>query len=274
MTIVGRWNLPRPSRLLTFPGGSFSRTQCCRNWTQEALINNYDLQTAAARVEEARAQIGVARSFLYPQVNFNGGGSVQQVSRVSEPPPFGTSRTYQNWLLGLNMAWEFDVFGRIRREAESATGVFLATEQAQRGVYITLIADVAQSYFILRELDLDSLEIGRRTVKINDDTVEFYRRRLFGGVSNQLEVDQAVANRARTASTIPEVERQIVAQENLINFLLGRNPGLIPLGTALTDQYYPPSVPACNSRGIALMPARCQGRRGFAACDQCRYRRR
>ena len=54
--------------------------------TREALINNYDLQTAAARVEEARAQIGVARSFLYPQLNLNGGGSVQQVSRVSEPP--------------------------------------------------------------------------------------------------------------------------------------------------------------------------------------------
>ena len=211
--------------------------------TREALINNYDLQTAAARVEEARAQIGVARSFLYPQLSASGGGSVQQVSRVSEPPPFGTSRTYQNWLLGLSMAWEFDVFGRIRREAESATGVFLATEQAQRGVYITLIADVAQSYFILRELDLE-LEIGRRTLKINDDTIEFYRRRLLGGVSNQLELDQAIANRSRTAATIPEVERQIVTQENLINFLLGRNPGPIPRGTALTDQYYPPSIPA------------------------------
>ena len=69
--------------------------------TREALINNYDLRTAAARVEEARAQIGVARSFLYPQINFNGGGSVQQVSRASEPPPFGTSRTYQNWLAGI-----------------------------------------------------------------------------------------------------------------------------------------------------------------------------
>ena len=60
--------------------------------TREALINNYDLQTAAARVEEARAQIGVARSFLYPQVNLNGGGIAQQVSRASEPPQthFGT----------------------------------------------------------------------------------------------------------------------------------------------------------------------------------------
>ena len=68
---------------------------------------------------------------------------------------------------------------------------FFATEQAQRGVLITLIADVAQSYFILRELDLE-LEISRRTLRVNDETVEFYRRRLFGGVSNQLEFDQAI----------------------------------------------------------------------------------
>jgi len=115
-------------------------------------------------------------------------------------------------------------------------------EQAQRGVYITLVADVAQSYLILRELDLE-LEIGRRTLRVNDETIEFYRRRLLGGVSNQLELDQAVANRSRTASTIPEIERQIVTQENLINFLLGRNPGPIPRGAALTDQYYPPSIP-------------------------------
>ncbi len=196
------------------------------------MSNNYDLQTAAARVEEARAQTGIARSFLYPQVNVSGGGIAQQVSRLTEPSQTLTSthRNFQNWLWGFGLAWELDVFGRIRREAESATGVFLATEQAQRGVYITLVADVAQSYFILRELDLE-LEIGRR-------------RRLLGGVSNQLELDQATANRSRTAATIPEIERQIVTQENLINFLLGRNPGPVPRGTVLTEQYYPPSVPA------------------------------
>ena len=69
--------------------------------------------------------------------------------------------------------------------------VFLATEQAQRGVFITLVADVAQSYFILRELDLE-LEISRRTLQLNDETVEFYRTRLEGGVSNRLELDQAI----------------------------------------------------------------------------------
>ena len=235
---------PAAESIADLPWWEVFKDPTLQELTREALQNNYDLQTAAARVEEARAQIGVARSFLYPQVNVNGGGSAQQVSRLSEPPQsFGASRTYQNWLLGLNMAWELDVFGRIRREAESATGVFLATEQAQRGVLISLVADVAQSYFILRELDLE-LEISRRTLRVNDDTVEFYRRRVFGGVSNQLELDQSFANRARTAATIPELERQIATQENLIKFLLGSNPGPVPRGAALTDQYYPPSIPA------------------------------
>jgi multidrug efflux system outer membrane protein len=105
------------------------------------------------------------------------------------------------------------------------------------------VADVAQSYFTLRELDLE-LEIARRTVQLNDETVRFYQRRLGGGVSNRLELDTAIANRSRTGSTIPELERQIAVQENQINLLLGRNPGPIPRGTALTEQYSPPSIPA------------------------------
>jgi outer membrane protein, multidrug efflux system len=211
--------------------------------TREALRNNYDLRTAAARVEEARSQIGVVRSFLYPQVNFKGGGSAEQVSRASEPPQaFGANRTFQNWLMSFGMVWEMDVFGRIRREAEAATGVYLATEQDRRGVFITLVADVAQFYFILRELDLE-LEISRRTLRVNDETVEYYRRRVNGGVSNQLELDQAIANRSRTAAVIPDLERRIAVQENLISFLLARNPGAIPRGAVLTDQYQPPTIP-------------------------------
>jgi multidrug efflux system outer membrane protein len=211
---------------------------------RDALRNNYDLRTAAARVEDARAQIGVARSFFYPQVNFNAGGSAQQVSRASEPPEsFGANRSFQNWVAGFGMVWEIDVFGRIRREAESASAAYFATEMDRRGVYITLVADVAQFYFNLRELDLE-LEIARRTLKLNDATIRFYSSRFETGVSNRLEVEQAVANRARTAAVIPDLERRIAIQENLINFLLGRNPGTIPRGAVLTDQYYPPMIPA------------------------------
>lgn len=211
--------------------------------TRVALSNNYDLRTAVARMEEARAQIGVVRSFLYPQMNVNAGGNAQQVSRVSDPPPVSTSRNFQNWVAGFGLAWEFDVFGRIRRETEAATAVYYATEMDRRAVYIALVGDVAQSYFTLRELDLE-LEISRRTLQINDDTIQFYSKRVSGGVSNQLEVDQATANRARTAAVIPDLERRITIQENLLNFLLGRNPGAIPRGAVLIDQYQPPTVPA------------------------------
>ena len=220
----------RAESLADLPWWELFRDPALQELTREALNNNYDLRIAAARVEEARAQIGIARSFLYPQINLSANGSVQQVSRATEPSQTITAdRTFRNLLLGFGLAWELDVFGRIRREAEAATGIFLATEQAQRGVYITLVADVAQSYFTLRELDLE-LEIARRTVKVNDETVEYYRNRLTGGVSNRLEVDTAVSNRSRTAATIPDLERQIAIQENQINLLLGRNPGPIPRG--------------------------------------------
>ena len=230
--------------LADLPWWELFKDSVLQELTNEALRNNYDLRTAAARVEEARAQVGVVRSFLYPQVSLNGGGIAQQVSRATEPPQtLITSRTFQNWVAGFSTVWEFDVFGRIRRQTEAASATYVATEMDRRGVYISLIGDVAQAYFNLREFDLE-LEIARRTIKINDETIQFYQRRLGGGVSNQLEVDQAIANRSRTAATIPELERQITTQENFINYLLARNPGPIPRGTALTDQYYPPAIPA------------------------------
>jgi multidrug efflux system outer membrane protein len=235
---------PATESLADLPWWEVFKDPVLQELAREALRNNYDLRTAAARVEEARTQIGVVRSFLYPQVNFNGGGSAQQVSRASEPPQsVGANRTFQNWSAGFGMVWEFDVFGRIRREAEAASATYVASEMDRRGVYITLIADIAQFYFDLRELDLE-LEIARRTLEVNDDTVRFYRSRFETGVSNRLEVEQALANRARTAAVIPDLERRIAIQENLINYLLGRNPGTIPRGTVLTDQYHPPTVPA------------------------------
>ena len=88
--------------LADLPWWELFRDPVLQELTREALNNNYDLRIAAARVEEARAQIGITRSFLYPQVNLNGSGSVQQVSRASEPPQsFGADRTFQKLALGL-----------------------------------------------------------------------------------------------------------------------------------------------------------------------------
>ena len=78
---------------------------------------------------------------------------------------------------------------------------------------VTLVGDVASNYFLLRELDLQ-LEIARRTLGLNDETVTYFQNRLDGGVSNRLEVDRIRANRARTAAAIPEIEQQIAIVEN------------------------------------------------------------
>ena len=102
---------------------------------------------------------------------------------------------------------------------------------------------MASNYLLLRQLDLE-LEIARDTVVSNDKTVDFYEKRLAGGVSNRLEVDQAVANRARTATTIPDIERRIAITENALSLLLGRVPGPVERGAALGDQHLPPVVPA------------------------------
>ena len=172
--------------------------------TNEALRNNYDLRTAAARVEEARAQIGVVRSFLYPQVSLNGGGSVQQVSRLSGAVANVDHQPYVSKLgRRLRHGVGIDVFGRIRREAEAASAVYSLPKWTDAVCMITLVADVAQAYFNLREFDLE-LEISPRTSRSMTRPLQFYQRRLGGGVSNQLELDQAIANRSRTAAIIPE----------------------------------------------------------------------
>jgi multidrug efflux system outer membrane protein len=118
----------------------------------------------------------------------------------------------------------------------------LASEQARRGVMVTLVGDVATNYFLLRELDYQ-LTVSRDTLRLNDDTVTYFRNRLEGGVSNRLELDQAIANRAQTAATIPDIERQIGIVENGIALLLGRLPGDVARPGGATPEP-PPAIPA------------------------------
>jgi outer membrane protein, multidrug efflux system len=210
----------------------------------EALAGNLDLRTATARVTEARAQYGIARSFLFPEVNLAAGYSAEQASRLSEPPQATQkSKHYQNWSAGFPVSWEIDLFGRIRREKQAAFALYLASEEGRRAVLVTLVADVASNYLFLRELDLQ-IEVARRTVGVNEETVRFYSTRLGGGVSNRLEVDRAAGNRSRTAAVIPQLEQQAAIAENSLCLLLGRPPGPIERGEALTEAHLPPEIPA------------------------------
>ena len=169
---------------------------------RDAIANNLDLRLAVARVQEARALAGVARSFLYPDISLSAGYTGNQASRNSQPPgaPENGDRTYNNTSVSANLSWEADLFGRLRRNNEAAFARYLATEEGRRAALVTLVSDVASAYFLLQELDLQ-LTIARNTLGLNERTVVFYTDRLNGGVSNRLEVDQAKANRAITGGS-------------------------------------------------------------------------
>lgn len=208
---------------------------------EEALKNNYDLRTAAARVEQARAVVGVTRSELFPQIGYDGSlGRSHSTSQLSVQTPQGETNDAFRGIF--NLAWEFDIWGRIRRANEAALADLFASEEFRRAIVLSLVSAVAQAYFELREFDLE-LEIAQRTVDSFQKTLELFSRRLQVGVASKLETARAEAALASTSAVIPNLERFIVAKENQINVLLGRPPQPIPRGAVLTDPVLPPETP-------------------------------
>lgn len=202
---------------------------------KEAFDKNYDLRLAVARVEQQQALLGVARSQYYPQAGYNANISGQQ-SPVDIP-----SHTYYGY--GLTSFWEIDLFGRLRKMNEAQSAVYFGSEEARRDVRLLVMAQVAQNYFQLRALDAQ-LEVAHRNVASFTDTLRIFTDKFKGGDASGLEVARAQAALSNVAAVIPDLERQIVAQENALSLLLGRNPGPIERGSALVEQYDPPQIPA------------------------------
>jgi multidrug efflux system outer membrane protein len=207
-----------------------------------AIANNLDLRAAVARVEEMRARAGIAKSYLYPQVDGTANYSARGATSAQSDGADDEDTFHQSGIYGFNLSWELDLFGKLRRQQESAVALALASEQARRGVMVTLVGDVASSYFLLRELDVQ-LFIARQTLDINNQTVQYFQNRLDGGVSNRLELDRIRAMRAQTAAAIPNIEQQIAVVENEISFLLGRAPGPVPRAPTDATAPLPPPVP-------------------------------
>jgi multidrug efflux system outer membrane protein len=206
----------------------------------EALRNGYDVQIAAARVEEARARAGVARSEFFPQIGYGADSGRGRNSVYVSPYSTATSNLNS---VNVNFGWELDIWGRIRRLNEAAKAQYLATEDARRGVLLSLVSDVARTYFSLQELDAE-LVITKKTVAAFQETYDLFKRKLDEGAASALETSYAEAALGQVAAQIPEIERRIEATENQLNLLLGRNPAPIPRGQALATQALPPEIPA------------------------------
>lgn len=206
---------------------------------RETLVNNYDLRAAAARVDEARAMVGVTRSEILPQTDLTTGISRDRNSQVLYP---GLPRLTSTFTGGFSTAWELDVWGKIRQAIRASKAEYLATEDARRGVMVTLVSDAAQTYFTILELDLE-LDIAKKTLKTRSDNLDLFEKRQRGGTASGLEVARAKADYEQTAANIPDLERQIEIQENRLSALLGRNPGSIARTEAISKEGFTPGLP-------------------------------
>jgi multidrug efflux system outer membrane protein len=181
-----------------------------------ALESNLDLQIAAARVEEFRGLHRVQRSALGPQLR-------GQVS--TSPSAIGDEDSAYS--AGLSLSWELDLFGRLRRANESARAQLLASEDNARAVMSTLVADVARTWFELRELD-EEIQIISDTIKSQEDSLALVRALNRSGVASGTEEQQALGQLATTRAQLPVAERSREQTENRLRFLLGYPPDKIP----------------------------------------------
>src|SRR5579862_3323903 len=212
-----------------------------------ALVQNYDLRDAAARVEAARANLGITRSNQFPNLAASGGVDAFRFSRDGSQVIPASLYPSQQRVFGqaaLNLlSFELDFWGRLRRATEAARANLLGAEENRKAVMTTLVSDVAAAYFSLRELD-DELEISRRTLDTRQQSLDLIKNRQSGGVATLLELRQGEQLVYTAAETIPTLQQQIEQTENQISLLLGKNPGEVLRGRSLTEQEMPPEVPA------------------------------
>jgi multidrug efflux system outer membrane protein len=207
-----------------------------------AFLQNYDLREAVARVDAARAQLGITRSDQLPEIGVSTNlttnrnpGSAPSIPGINPARTFGT--------VALNLlSFELDVWGRLRRATEASRADLLAEQETRKAVTTTLVSEVAAAYFNLLELDSE-LEIDNRTLATRQESLRLIKIREQGGVATRLDVRQAEQLVYSASQTIPDTERRIEQTENRISLLIGKTPGEIPRGKKLTEQEQPPTAP-------------------------------
>jgi multidrug efflux system outer membrane protein len=205
-----------------------------------ALEENRDLRQAVATVEEFQARAFIARSDFFPGLTASGNAPSFGRKTVFAFPGFANPFNY--YLQG-NLAWEIDIWGRVRRSNEAARADLLSKEENRRAVTIQLVSAVGEAYFNLLQFDAQ-LDIAKRTVQSWEESVRISQARLKQGLSSRLDLDQFEAERAGAAARTAELERQMVQAENQLSVLLGRKPFAMTRGRSLYEQVMSPDVPA------------------------------
>jgi multidrug efflux system outer membrane protein len=210
---------------------------------ETALRENRDVRIAAARVDQFAGALTSTRSQLFPTIGYGADVSRTRASRLGFPPiPEPVDPYFTLYQASLGASWQLDLFGRVRRLSEAAQAQVYASEEAQRGVVLTVVAGVSSSYILMRALDRQ-LEIAQATAANFGETARIFDRRFNAGIVSQTEVSQIQSQYQQALAAIPAIGQQVAAQENLISILLGRNPGPVARGKTI-DQLVTPRIPA------------------------------
>ena len=202
---------------------------------KEALVNNYDIRIAAARILQANASLGITRANQFPTVNGTASVTNERNNFFPGAPTFDT--------IGIQLDYIVDFWGQYRRATESARATLLATQYGRNIVQTTLIASVASDYFQLRQFDFQ-LDYSQRTVDADKEILNLNNIKFKGGDIAITDVYQAQALVEQAEAEVITLKQLVEQTENNISPLLGRNPGPIPRGLSLTEQPHLPEVPA------------------------------
>lgn len=224
---------PGPASLADVKWFDLFQDDQLRSLISESLKANYDIRIAAQRVLQAEGQLTATRSALFPQLDAQGGAS-----RTGLNSPI----TSAAGIFGI-ASWEIDLFGKLRRATEAARADLLAVKENQKAVMQILVAQVASAYFDLREYDAEIVLV-RESIKTREESLMLVKSREEGGVSSLLEVDQAKTLVVSAQANLSQLEEASEQTENLINSLLGKQPGPVARGRSLTDQPQPPQIPS------------------------------
>ena len=208
----------------------------------QALAANRDIAAATARVEQFYGLLGTTRSQLFPQVGAEFTAGRSRASESGVPPALIGNNPRSAYQADLFATWELDLFGRLRRLTEAARADLLAADEARKAVLLSVVTATASGYISLRDLD-NRLRVAQRTVVSRRDALTLFEKRYRGGVISEVELNQARSEYAAALTAVPQLEQAIAQQENALSVLLGRNPGEVARGNAITN-LAAPVVPA------------------------------
>jgi multidrug efflux system outer membrane protein len=196
----------------------------------QALDTNTDLRIAALRIQQSRAVFKNAKANLLPSIGYS------STAEINSP-----EEDYFD-LLG-TASWELDFWGKLRHAKRAAHAEMLASEEGLKVVMTTLVSDVANLYFLIRDLD-NRIEVCKQTLISRTEYYDMVNERYVKGEAAELEKLQAEQQLAVVEAALPNLRRQLSLTESSLNVLLGETPQSIPRGLQNADQQILPEVPA------------------------------